>query len=148
MTFWKNKHILLTGGGGFLGSHIVENLVKKRGVQKSQIIIPRSKDADLRIWDNCKKATENADVVIHLAARVGGIGFNQKYPGTLFYDNIIMGAQLIESARLNQVQKFVQVGTVCSYPKYTPVPFKEENLWRVIPKKQMHPMEYRKKPSL
>ena len=148
MSFWKDKNILLTGGGGFLGSHIVENLVKKRGVQKSQIIIPRSKEVDLRIWDNCKKATENADVIVHLAARVGGIGFNQKYPGTLFYDNIIMGAQLIESARLNQVQKFVQVGTVCSYPKFTPVPFKEENLWNGYPEETNAPYGIAKKALL
>lgn len=148
MTFWKDKSILLTGGGGFLGSHIVENLVKKRGVQKSQIIIPRSKDSDLRIWDNCRKATENADVIIHLAARVGGIGFNQKYPGTLFYDNIIMGAQLIEAARLKRVQKFVQVGTVCAYPKYTPAPFKEENLWDGYPEETNAPYGIAKKALL
>jgi len=90
MDFWKDKSILLTGGAGFLGSHIVENLVGKRGVSKTQITIPRSSESDLRIYRNCKKAVEGADVVVHLAAKVGGIGFNQKYPGTLFYDNIIM----------------------------------------------------------
>lgn len=148
MPFWKDKTILLTGGGGFLGSHIVENLVKKRGVEKSQLVIPRSKDSDLRIWDNCKKATENVDIILHLAARVGGIGFNQNYPGTLFYDNIIMGAQLIESARLNQVQKFVQVGTVCAYPKYSPVPFREENLWDGYPEETNAPYGVAKKALL
>jgi GDP-L-fucose synthase len=129
MTFWKDKKILLTGGAGFLGSHVLENLIHKRGVSRSQVIIPRSKDLDLKKWENCKKITDDVDVVIHLAARVGGIGFNQKYPGTLFYDNILIGAQLMEASRLSQVQKFVQIGTVCSYPKFTPSPFKEEDLW-------------------
>lgn len=96
----KNKKILLTGGEGFLGSHIVENLVNNRSVPRSQITIPRSETCDLRVMDNCKRVVEGSDVVIHLAARVGGIGFNQNYPGTLFYDNIIMGAQLMEAARL------------------------------------------------
>ncbi len=95
MTFWSSKRILLTGGAGFLGSHIADNLVNRRGVSKSQITIPRSKDLDLRDWSTCMKVVKDVDIIIHLAARVGGIGFNQKYPGTLFYDNIIMGTQLI-----------------------------------------------------
>jgi GDP-L-fucose synthase len=138
-TFWKGKQILLTGGAGFLGSYIIENLIKKRGVSKSQIIIPRSKDCDLRIWENCQRITRNANVIIHLAARVGGIGFNQRYPGTLFYDNIMMGAQLIEAARQAKVQKFIQVGTVCAYPKFTPVPFKEDHLWDGYPEETNAP---------
>jgi len=145
MAFWKGKKILLTGGTGFLGSHMLENLIQKRGVSKSQVIIPRSKDLDLRKWENCKKITANANVVIHLAARVGGIGFNQKYPGTLFYDNIIMGAQLMEASRLAQVQKFVQIGTVCSYPKFTPAPFKEEDLWNGYPEETNAPYGIAKK---
>ena len=148
MTFWKDKKILLTGGAGFLGSHIVENLFQKRGVSKNQVIIPRSKDSDLREWKNCRKATENADVIVHLAARVGGIGFNQKYPGTLFYDNILMGAQLMEAARLQGVKKFVQIGTVCSYPKYTPAPFKEEYLWEGYPEETNAPYGIAKKALL
>ena len=146
--FWKDKTILLTGGAGFLGSHIVENLVQKRGVLKSQIIIPRSKDLDLRKWESCQKITKDADIIIHLAARVGGIGFNQKYPGTLFYDNIIMGAQLMEAARLAETQKFVQVGTVCAYPKFTPAPFKEENLWEGYPEETNAPYGIAKKALL
>lgn len=131
--FWENKKILLTGGAGFLGTHIVENLVQKRGVSASQIYIPRREFFDLRVWTNCQKVVENADLIIHLAARVGGIGFNQKYPGTLFYDNIMMGTQLMEAARLAKVKKFVQVGTVCAYPKFTPTPFKEDDLWNGYP---------------
>jgi GDP-L-fucose synthase len=88
---------------------------------------------DLRIWENCVEAVEDMDIVIHLAARVGGIGFNKKYPATLFYDNAMMGIQLIEAARQEGVEKFVVIGTVCAYPKYTPVPFKEENLWSGYP---------------
>ena len=84
MDYWKGKQILLTGGAGFLGSHMIQNLVEKRGVSRKQVCIPRSKDNDLKIWENCRKVTEGVDVIIHLAARVGGIGFNQKYPGVLF----------------------------------------------------------------
>ena len=148
MPFWENKKILLTGGAGFLGSCIVENLVQKRGVAKSQIIIPLSKEYDLRVWDNCRKVAENVDVIIHLAARVGGIGFNQKYPGTLFFDNIIMGTQLMEAARLSKVEKFVQVGTVCAYPKFTPAPFKEDDLWNGYPEETNAPYGIAKKALL
>jgi GDP-L-fucose synthase len=146
--FWENKKILLTGGAGFLGSQIVENLVNKRGVLESQINIPRSKNVDLRIWDQCKEAIDDADLVIHLAARVGGIGFNQKYPGTLFYDNIMMGIQLMEAARLAKVEKFVQVGTVCAYPKFTPIPFKEDDLWNGYPEETNAPYGIAKKALL
>jgi GDP-L-fucose synthase len=147
-TFWKDKRILLTGGAGFLGSHIVENLLDKRSVSKDQISIPRSKEIDLRVWDNCKKVVKDADVIIHLAARVGGIGFNQKYPGTLFYDNIMMGAQLMEAARLAKTKKFVQLGTVCAYPKFTPTPFREDDLWNGYPEETNAPYGVAKKALL
>ena len=140
--------ILLTGGAGFLGSHIVENLVEKRGISRNKIAIPRSRDVDLRIWENCRKAVANSDLVIHLAARVGGIGFNQRNPGPLFYDNIMMGAQLIEAARLEGVKKFVQIGTVCSYPKFTPAPFKEGSLWDGYPEETNAPYGIAKKALL
>jgi GDP-L-fucose synthase len=148
MSFWRNKKVLLTGGAGFLGSHLLENLVDKRGVSEDQVIIPRSEESDLRVWENCKKTTKDVDIVIHLAARVGGIGFNQKYPGTLFYDNIMMGAQLMEAARIGGVKKFVQVGTVCAYPKFNPVPFKEENLWDGYPEETNAPYGIAKKALL
>ena len=131
-----------------MGSHIVENLVKTRGVSESQIVVLRSKDTDLRVYDNCRKAVENVDIIIHLAARVGGIGFNQKNPGTLFYDNIIMGAQLMEAARLAKVEKFVQIGTVCAYPKFTPPPFREEDLWNGYPEETNAPYGIAKKSLL
>jgi GDP-L-fucose synthase len=146
--FWKGKRILLTGGAGFLGSHIVDNLMRKRGVLKSQITIPRSKTLDLRVWENCVKAVDSNDVIINLAARVGGIGFNQKYPGSLFYDNIMIGSQLIEAARLTKVEKFVQLGTVCAYPKFTPIPFKEDNLWNGYPEETNAPYGVAKKALL
>jgi GDP-L-fucose synthase len=148
MTFWSGKRILLTGGAGFLGSHIVDNLVNKRGVSKDQIRIPRSKDVDLRKWESCLEAVNGVDVVIHLAARVGGIGFNQKYPGTLFYDNIMMGTQLMEASRLKKTSKFVQVGTVCAYPKFTPAPFKEDDLWNGYPEETNAPYGIAKKALL
>jgi len=148
LSFWKDKKILLTGGAGFLGAHLVDNLLHKRGVSKNQIFIPRSKDFDLRIWANCQKVVENIDIIIHLGARVGGIGFNQKFPGTLFYDNIIMGTQLMEAARLAKVNKFVQLGTVCAYPKFTPVPFKEDDLWNGYPEETNAPYGVAKKALL
>ena len=148
MTFWSGKKILLTGGAGFLGSHIVNNLVTKRGVSTDQISIPRSTSVDLRKWMNCLDAVDGIDIIIHLAATVGGIGFNQKYPGTLFYDNIIMGTQLIEAARQKNVQKFVQLGTVCAYPKFTPAPFKETDLWNGYPEETNAPYGIAKKALL
>jgi GDP-L-fucose synthase len=148
MNFWTGKKVLITGGTGFLGSHLIENLTRTKGVSKSQIVTVRSKDSDLRKWDSCVKAVQDADVVIHLAARVGGIGFNRRNPATLFYDNIIMGVQMMEAARLSGVQKFVQVGTVCSYPKFTPVPFKEEDLWNGYPEETNAPYGVAKKALL
>jgi GDP-L-fucose synthase len=148
MTFWKGKRILLTGGDGFLGSHLLQNLVEQRSVLRSQVVIPRSSDTDLRVRENCEKAVKNIDIVIHLAARVGGIGFNQKNPGTLFYDNIIMGSQLMEASRLEKVEKFVQIGTVCAYPKFTPPPFKEEDLWNGYPEETNAPYGIAKKSLL
>jgi len=137
--FWANKKVLVTGGAGFFGSFIVDKLMKERGVKPENIRVPRSKEIDLIKWENCVKAVADMDIVIHLAAKVGGIGFNKKYPAILFYDNAIMGIQLMEAARQGRVQKFVAVGTVCAYPKFTPVPFKEEDLWNGYPEETNAP---------
>ena len=143
--FWADKKILVTGGAGFLGSFVVEKLIKERKVNLDNIRVPRSEDVDLRRWESCVEAVKGVDIVIHLAANVGGIGFNKKYPATLFYDNAIMGIQLMEAARREGVQKFVAIGTVCAYPKYTPVPFREEDLWNGYPEETNAPYGIAKK---
>jgi len=129
----RTKRILVTGGAGFLGSFVVEKLVGERGVDPQCIFIPRSRDCDLRMRENCLGVTKGIDIVIHLAARVGGIGFNRENPGSLFYDNALMGINLMEAARVNDVKKFVTLGTICAYPKFTSIPFREENLWNGYP---------------
>jgi len=144
MSYLDGKRILITGGAGFLGSAIQEQLFL-RGVTKEQLTIPRSRDIDLRLWENCQQVVKDKDIVIHLAAKVGGIGFNQKYPAELFYDNAIMGIQIIEAARLAKVEKCVILGTVCAYPKFTPVPFREENLWNGYPEETNAPYGLAKK---
>jgi GDP-L-fucose synthase len=141
---WSRKKILVSGGAGFLGSFLVEKLVAL-GVKKENILIPRSKDCDLRIYENCEKVVRGQDVVFHLAARVGGIMYNKKHPAELFYDNLMPGVQLMEAARKASVQKFVAVGTVCSYPKFCPVPFKEEDLWNGYPEETNAPYGLAKK---
>jgi GDP-L-fucose synthase len=145
MGFFANKRILVTGGAGFLGSFIVDKLANDEKVASENLLIPRSKDSDLRKWENCTKVVKNIDLVIHLAARVGGIGFNKKFPATLFYENAIIGIQLMEAARLEGVQKFVALGTVCAYPKYTSVPFREEDLWNGYPEETNAPYGLAKK---
>ena len=118
------------------------------GVREEDIRIPHHVDTDLMVWENCEEAVAGIDLVIHLAASVGGIGFNQRNPGVLFYDNMIMGAQLMEAARRNSVEKFIQIGTVCAYPKFTPVPFKEGDLWDGYPEETNAPYGVAKKALL
>ena len=139
---WHNKSVVVTGGTGFLGSKIVSQL-KEKGAKN--ILIPKSNEYDLRYKENAKKITENADIVFHIAAKVGGIGLNQEKPGELFYDNLIMGTNLLEQARENNVEKFIALGTVCSYPKFTPIPFKEESIWDGYPEETNAPYGLAKK---
>jgi len=145
----KNQKIIITGGAGFLGSHLVKCFIQE-GYNKNNIFIPRTKDFDLRHENDIKRMFEQfpAEVVIHLAANVGGIGYNQKFPGSLFYDNLKMGTELIEQARKNNVKKFVSIGTVCAYPKHTKVPFKEKDLWKGYPEETNAPYGLAKKMQL
>ncbi len=144
MDFWSNRRIIVTGGAGFLGSFVVEKL-KERGCK--DIFVPRSKDYDLVENEACKKLYKDAkpDIVIHLAARVGGIGANRSNPGKFFYDNLMMGIQMMEVGRHVGIEKFVAIGTICAYPKFTPVPFKEEDLWNGYPEETNAPYGLAKK---
>ena len=144
MVFWDGKRVLVTGAAGFLGSFVLDQL-EKNGADRSKIRAWDLKDADLRKWDSCVKAVKGIDVVIHLAARVGGIGLNREIPGTLFYENAMMGIQLIEAAREARVGKFVALGTICAYPKFTPVPFKEDDIWNGYPEETNAPYGLAKK---
>lgn len=138
------KRVLVTGGAGFLGRHVVSRL-QQAGCQ--DIVVPRQSQCDLTQEAAIRTlfAQHQPEVVIHLAALVGGIGANRKYPGTFLYKNLIMGTQLIELARRHDVEKFVQVGTICSYPKFTPVPFKETDLWQGYPEETNAPYGLAKK---
>ncbi|MCK9555689.1 GDP-L-fucose synthase [bacterium] len=147
MNFWINKKVLVTGGSGFLGGYVVDKLIE-RGVNRENIEIPKMKDCDLREKENCAKVVIGKDIVIHLAAVVGGIGANSKNPAKFFYDNAIMGIQLIHESWRAGVKKFVALGTICSYPKYTPVPFREENLWDGYPEETNAPYGLAKKIQL
>lgn len=143
--FWTNKRVLVTGGAGFLGSHVVELLQE---LSPREIRIPRSSEYDLRVKEVCSTVVKDIDIVIHLAANVGGIGYNQQNPGTLFYDNLLMGVHLIEEARKKDVSKFVAIGTICAYPKFSPVPFNEDDLWNGYPEETNAPYGLAKKMML
>jgi GDP-L-fucose synthase len=143
----NNKKILVTGGAGFLGKQVVAQLLAA-GANADKISIPRSKDCDLRNLESCQKAAANQDIIIHLAAHVGGIGLNREKPAELFYDNLMMGTQLIHSAYQAGVKKFVCVGTICAYPKFTPVPFAENNIWDGYPEETNAPYGIAKKALL
>src|SRR5438270_1761514 len=142
VTFWAGRRVLVTGGAGFLGSRVVDRI---RAAGARDVMVPRSASMDLVDRDNCRRAVKGVDLVIHLAAKVGGIGFNRENPGSLFFDNLMMGAQLMEEARLAGVKKFVGVGTVCAYPKFTPVPFHEDDLWNGYPEETNAPYGLAKK---
>lgn len=140
----KQERVAVTGGAGFLGSFVIDKL-KERGCK--EVFVPRSTEYDLVDRAACKRLYKDAkpDVVIHLAARVGGIGANRENPGSFFYENLMLGVQLIEEGRLYGLKKFVALGTICAYPKFTPVPFKEENLWNGYPEETNAPYGLAKK---
>ena len=143
----SEKRIVVTGGAGFLGRQVVSQLIKA-GANPDKIDIPRSRDQDLRVLENCQRVAEQKDIIIHLAAHVGGIGLNREKPAELFYDNLMMGTQLIHAAHQTGVEKFVCVGTICAYPKFTPVPFKEDDLWSGYPEETNAPYGIAKKALL
>jgi len=144
MAFWTDRRVMVTGGGGFLGTAVVRRL-QQAGA--TDIFVPRSRDYDLRTRDGIDRALADGrpDLVIHLAAVVGGIGANRENPGRFFYENAIMGIELMERSRGAGVGKFVQIGTVCSYPKFTPVPFHEDELWNGYPEETNAPYGLAKK---
>jgi len=142
--FFKNRRIVVTGGAGFLGGYVTEGL-RKRGCKN--ILVPKIEDYDLVDINDIVRMYEDMkpDIVIHLAAVVGGIGANREHPAEFFYKNLMMGVQLIEQGRLRNIEKFVAIGTICAYPKFTPVPFKEEDLWNGYPEETNAPYGLAKK---
>ena len=141
---WSDRRVLVTGGAGFLGSHVVEQL-RQRGAR--EVVVPRSRDYDLVDGDAVRRLLTDTrpDVIIHLAAKVGGIGANREHPADFFYDNLMMGVQLMHESWRAGVGKFVAIGTVCAYPKFTPVPFSEEHLWEGYPEETNAPYGLAKK---
>ncbi len=142
--FFKDRRIVVTGGAGFLGGFVLDGL-KRRGC--ADILVPKIEDYNLIDNNNIKRMYDDMrpDIVIHLAAVVGGIGANREHPGEFFYKNLMMGIQLIEEGRLRRVEKFVAIGTICAYPKFTPVPFKEDDLWNGYPEETNAPYGLAKK---
>lgn len=145
--FWPDKRVVVTGGAGFLGSFVVEQL-RAKGCR--DIVVPRSQDYDLVHMDAVRRlyADTHPDILIHLAARVGGIGANQANPGRFFYDNLMMGSQLIEAGRQRGLKKFIAIGTICAYPKFAPIPFKEDDIWAGYPEETNAPYGLAKKMML
>ena len=142
----NDKRIVITGGAGFLGSYIIEKM-RQRGCQDENILVPKIEDYNLVKMDDIRRMYDDMvpDIVIHLAAVVGGIGANRRHPGKFFYENLMMGVQLIEEGRVRKLEKFVAIGTICAYPKFTPVPFVEDDLWNGYPEETNAPYGLAKK---
>ncbi|MCX6704654.1 MAG: GDP-L-fucose synthase [Candidatus Woesebacteria bacterium] len=143
--FWTDKKVVVTGGDGFLGRHLVAKIMAKN---PKSIFIPEFPKYDLRKYEDCLKVAKKGDVIIHLAANVGGIGYNREFPATLFDDNILMGTFMMMAGREAKVKKYVALGTICAYPKFTPVPFKEKDLWNGYPEETNAPYGLAKKMQL
>ena len=141
---FTDKKILVTGGNGFVGKYVVKKL-KERGVKEKNLFIPRSVEYDLRKIENCQKVVKDIDIVIHLAANSAGIGYNREHPAEMFYDNITMGVNIMQEAWKAGVEKFVVIGTICAYPKFSPIPFKENDLWNGYPEETNAPYGLAKK---
>ncbi len=143
--YWSDKKVLITGGKGFLGNHLVTNLKQF----KPKLIRIADRDIfDLTNYEDCLRASKGIDLVIHLAAKVGGIGYNREFPADLYEANILMSTFMMKAARINKVKKYMALGTICAYPKFTPVPFKEENLWNGYPEETNAPYGLAKKMQL
>lgn len=145
ISFWKDKRVIVTGGDGFLGRHLVAE-IKAKGPKS--VFVPKYPAYDLRKYEDCLKVAKKGDIVIHLAANVGGIGYNRKFPATLYDDNILMGTFMMMAARAAKVGKYVALATICAYPKFTPVPFKEKDIWNGYPEETNAPYGLAKKMQL
>jgi len=144
-SFWTDKRVVVTGGDGFLGSHLVKMI---RAKKPKSVFAPSFPEFDLRKYEDCLDVAKKGDVVIHLAANVGGIGYNREFPANLFDDNILMGTFMMIAARNAKVKKYVALGTICAYPKFTPIPFKEKDLWMGYPEETNAPYGLAKKMQL
>lgn len=140
--YWTDKNVVVTGGNGFLGKYVVNKIVQHN---PSHVFVPSSKEFDLRKYEDCLAAFKNADIIISLAANVGGIGYNQKHPAELFDDNILISINSLRAARETKIKKFVAIGTICEYPKLAPIPFRESDLWNGYPEETNAPYGMAKK---